>query len=62
MRIGMRDEYDFKWGKRGKFFRSDAVLEMPVYLDEHGQTETRETPPRSKERSGPHVRVCKESR
>jgi hypothetical protein len=36
MRMGattMRDDYDFSQGQRGKFFRKDAVLDLPVYLD-----------------------------
>ena len=28
----MRDEYDFSGAERGKFYRKDAVFEMPVYL------------------------------
>jgi hypothetical protein len=29
----MRKEYDFSKGERGKFFRKDAELNLPVYLD-----------------------------
>lgn len=29
----MREEYDFSKGERGKFYRSDARLNLPVYLD-----------------------------
>jgi len=29
----MRNEYDFSNAQRGKFFRKDAVLELPIYLD-----------------------------
>lgn len=29
----MKDEYDFSKGVRGKFFRKDAILKIPVYLD-----------------------------
>lgn len=29
----MKDEYDFSKGTRGKFYRKDAVLDLPVYLD-----------------------------
>ena len=29
----MRDEYDFSNGERGKFFKPDAQLNLPVYLD-----------------------------
>jgi hypothetical protein len=29
----MRKEYDFSKGVRGKFYRKDAVLNLPVYLD-----------------------------
>ena len=30
----MRDEYDFSKGERGKFYKSDATLNLPVYLDD----------------------------
>ena len=30
----MRKEYDFSKGKRGKFFRKDMKLNIPIYLDE----------------------------
>jgi hypothetical protein len=30
----MRKEYDFSKGERGKFYRPDAELNIPVYLDE----------------------------
>jgi hypothetical protein len=29
----MKDEYDFSKGVHGKFFRKDAVLKIPVYLE-----------------------------
>lgn len=29
----MKKEYDFSKGERGKFFRADTKLRMPVYLD-----------------------------
>jgi hypothetical protein len=29
----MKDEYDFSQAERGRFFRKDAVLDLPVYLD-----------------------------
>ncbi len=29
----MKPEYDFGKGERGKFYRPDAVLNIPVYLD-----------------------------
>jgi hypothetical protein len=29
----MPDEIDFSGGERGKFFRSDARLSLPVYLE-----------------------------
>jgi len=29
----MKPEYDFSKGERGKFFRPDAELRLPVYLD-----------------------------
>ena len=30
----MRKEYDFSKGERGKFFRNDMKLNLPVYLDD----------------------------
>lgn len=30
----MKDEYDFSKGERGKFYRPDAHLNLPVYLDD----------------------------
>lgn len=33
----MREEYDFSKAERGKFFRPDAKLNLPVYLDEEVQ-------------------------
>lgn len=29
----MKAEYDFSKGERGEFFRTDAKLNLPVYLD-----------------------------
>jgi hypothetical protein len=29
----MKDEYDFSGGERGKFYRADADLDIPIYLD-----------------------------
>ena len=29
----MRDEYDFSEGERGKFFKPNAKMNLPVYLD-----------------------------
>ena len=29
----MRKEYDFSKGERGKFYRPDVELNIPVYLD-----------------------------
>jgi hypothetical protein len=29
----MTEEYDFSGGERGKFYRADADLEIPIYLD-----------------------------
>lgn len=34
----MKSEYDFSKGERGKFFREDAKMNLPVYLDEEVQT------------------------
>ena len=33
----MKDQYDFSKGERGKFYRPDAILRLPVYLDEQVQ-------------------------
>ena len=30
----MKDEYDFSKGERGQFYRRDAELHIPVYLDQ----------------------------
>ncbi|MDN5850546.1 MAG: hypothetical protein L0H63_13070 [Nitrococcus sp.] len=30
----MKEEYDFSNAERGKFYRSNAKLNLPVYLDE----------------------------
>jgi hypothetical protein len=29
----MKPEYDFTKGERGKFFRRDAEIRLPIYLD-----------------------------
>ena len=29
----MKEEYDFSKAERGKFYRPDAELDLPVYLD-----------------------------
>ena len=29
----MKAEYDFSKGERGKFFRSDSEMRLPIYLD-----------------------------
>ncbi len=29
----MKNEYDFSNAQRGKFFRQDATLQLPVYLE-----------------------------
>ena len=29
----MKQEYDFSKGERGKFFRENAKLNLPIYLD-----------------------------
>ena len=33
----MRDEYDFSKAERGRLYRPDAKLNLPVYLDEEVQ-------------------------
>ena len=33
----MRPEYDFSKAERGKFFRPDTKLNLPVYLEEEVQ-------------------------
>jgi hypothetical protein len=33
----MKQEYDFSKGARGKFYRENAKLNLPVYLDEEVQ-------------------------
>ena len=34
----MKPEYDFSRGERGKFFRPDAELRLPIYLDSDVQS------------------------
>lgn len=29
----MKDEYDFSDAERGKFYRKDATIRLPIYLD-----------------------------
>jgi hypothetical protein len=29
----MKDEYDFSGGERGRFYKDDAELNLPVYLN-----------------------------
>ena len=33
----MRDEYDFSKGERGKFYRPNAKVHLPLYLDDEAQ-------------------------
>lgn len=30
----MTIEYDFSKGEQGKFYRSDVILQLPIYLDD----------------------------
>jgi len=34
----MKQEYDFSKGERGKFYRKNVKLNLPVYLDEEVQS------------------------
>ncbi len=34
----MKQKYDFSKGERGKFFRENAKLNLPVYLDDEVQS------------------------
>lgn len=34
----MKPEYDFAKGERGKFFRPNGTLQLPIYLDADVQT------------------------
>lgn len=34
----MKQEYDFSKGERGKFYRENARLNLPIYLDEEVQS------------------------
>lgn len=38
----MKREYDSSQGERGKFFREDVKLKLPVYLDDEVQDYFRE--------------------
>ena len=33
----MKEEYDFSKGERGKFFRENSKLNLPIYLDDEAQ-------------------------
>ena len=33
----MKEEYDFSKGERGKFFRENSKLNLPIYLDDEVQ-------------------------
>ena len=30
----MKKQYDFSKGEQGKFYRSDTILKLPIYLDD----------------------------
>ena len=30
----MKKQYDFSKGEQGKFYRQDAILKLPIYLDD----------------------------
>ena len=34
----MREEYDFSKGERGKFYRPNAKIHLPLYLEDEVQT------------------------
>jgi hypothetical protein len=34
----MKDHYDFSKGEKGKFFKPNVVLKVPIYLDAGNQT------------------------
>lgn len=36
--MNMRKEYDFSKGEKGKFYRPDINLDIPIYLDEEVPT------------------------
>jgi hypothetical protein len=36
--MNMRKEYDFSKGQRGKFYRPDMKLNIPIYLDDEVST------------------------
>ena len=36
--MNMRKEYDFSKAERGKFYRPDLSLNIPIYLDEEVST------------------------
>ena len=38
----MKNEYDFSAAEQGKFYRPDAKLHLPVYLDQEVETYLRE--------------------
>lgn len=38
----MKPEYDFSKGERGKFFRKNTSMNLPVYLDDEVQSYLKE--------------------
>ena len=34
----MKEEYDFSKGERGKFFKPNVKLNLPIYLDDEAYT------------------------
>ena len=42
----MKPEYDFSKGIRGKFYRSDAQHQLPIYLDADVESFMRERAPK----------------
>ena len=37
----MKEEYDFAKGERGKFFRENSTLNLPIYLDSANSSASR---------------------
>ena len=54
----MKKEYDFSKGERGKFFRPDAELNIPIYLEPQIAEAVREQAKKRRTSIGSLVNEC----
>jgi hypothetical protein len=58
----MKPEYDFNKGERGKFFRPNAELRLPIYLNADIQVYVAERAARNSMANPAHRGKCAKSR